>query len=246
MIKILTFGFVICSLVACQDVVTELKNDENKDGKRDWIPEPDADPLQSTANAIAYGNGFGQWPDVSEITFTFNVDRGERHFERSWVWEPILDRVTMMTTTDTLRYLRSEMDSTHLRADQAFINDKFWLLAPYQLVWDQRNSTLSDKKNQIAPISGDTLQMLTITYSDDGGYTPGDAYDFYFGKDNKVKEWVFREANDSLPTMTNTWEDYETFNGIEIAKMHQDSTGGFKLYFTGISVKKQPNFQSRN
>jgi hypothetical protein len=145
----------------------------------------------------------------------------------------------MMTATDTVRYKRSEMDSTQLKADQAFINDKYWLLAPYQLVWDQRNSTLSEKSSQIAPISGDTLNMLSITYSNDGGYTPGDAYDFYFGKDFTVKEWVFREANDSVATMTNTWEDYEDFNGIKIAKMHKDTTGGFEVYYTGISVQKQ-------
>jgi hypothetical protein len=242
--KVFAFAFVICSLFACKEVVSEFKNDENNNGKRDWIPEPDADPLQSTANAIAYGNGFAQWDKVSEIAFTFNVDRGEQHFERSWIWEPKNDLVQMMTATDTVRYKRSEMDSTHLGADQAFINDKFWLLAPYQLVWDQRNSTLSEKSSQIAPISGDTLSMLTITYSDDGGYTPGDAYDFYFGKDFAVKEWVFREANDSVASMTNTWEDYEDFNGIQIAKMHQDSIGSFKLYFSGISVKKQN--QARN
>jgi len=243
--KIFAFAFVICALIACKEVVNELKDDHNKDGKRDWIPEPDADPVQTTANAIAYGNGFAQWKNVSEIAFTFNVNRGEQHFERSWIWKPQNDWVQMMTATDTVSYKRSEMDSTHLGADQAFINDKFWLLAPYQLVWDQRNSTLSEKSNQIAPISGDTLSMLTITYSDDGGYTPGDAYDFYFGTDFTVKEWVFREANDSVASMTNTWEDYEDFNGIKIAQMHQDSTGNFKLFFTGISVKKQNQARNR-
>ncbi|MBL4664126.1 MAG: hypothetical protein JKY22_11375 [Flavobacteriaceae bacterium] len=241
--KVIVFAFACCTLIACKDVVTELQDDKNNDGNRDWIPEPDADPVQSTANGIAYGNGFAQWKDVSEIAFTFNVDRGEQHFERSWIWEPKNNWVQMMTATDTVRYRRSKMDSTHLSADQAFINDKYWLLAPYQLIWD-KGAQLSEKQNQRAPISGDTLDMLTITYADEGGYTPGDAYDFYFGKDFVVKEWVFREGNDSVPTMTNTWEDYEDFNGIKIAKMHKDSTENFKLYFTNISVKKQS--QGRN
>jgi len=39
--------------------------------------------------------------------------------------------------------------------------------------------------------------------------------------------------------MTTTWEGYENFNGIEIAKKHKDSIGNFKLYFTNISVKKE-------
>ena len=80
--------------------------------------------------------------------------------------------------------------------------------------------------------------MITITYGKEGGYTPGDAYDLYFGNDLIIKEWVFREGNDSVPNMVTTWEDYKDFNGLNIATMHRDSTGNFKLYFTNISVKK--------
>jgi hypothetical protein len=79
--------------------------------------------------------------------------------------------------------------------------------------------------------------LLTITYGSDGGYTPGDAYDLFFDSDYKIKEWVFRKGNDSVPSMINTWEDYKDFNGLKLATMHKDSTGSFKLYFTNISVQ---------
>ena len=47
------------------------------------------------------------------------------------------------------------------------------------------------------------MQKLTIVYGDEGGYTPGDAYDFYFGDDHIIKEWVFRKGNATEPsTMT--------------------------------------------
>ena len=81
------------------------------------------------------------------------------------------------------------------------------------------------------------LNKLTLVYGTEGGYTPGDAYDFYYGRDFMVKEWTFRRANDSLPTMTTTWEGYEKFNGLQIAKTHKDSLGGLNLYFTNISVQ---------
>lgn len=190
----------------------------------------------TTAEAIAYKNGFENWANVSEIKFTFNFDRGEGHFERSWRWLPKSNDVILNNGKETVIYNRNYLDSISRKSDASFINDKYWLLAPFNLVWDE-GTTFSEKQNVIAPISKDTLDQLTVVYGNEGGYTPGDAYDFFFGKDFIIKEWVFREGNDSLPSMTNTWEDYEDFNGIRIAKMHKDANGAYKLYFTNISVK---------
>jgi hypothetical protein len=192
---------------------------------------------RSTAEKIANANGFEIWKDVSEIAFTFNVDRNNNHYERSWIWKPKSGDVSMISEKDTVNYNRSKMDSLIMKTDGGFINDKYWLLAPFQLVWDE-GTTFSEKENAIAPISKDTLNQLTIVYGNDGGYTPGDAYDFFYDKNFKIKEWNYRQANSEAISMSTTWEDYENFNGLEIAKTHKDSTGNFKLYFTNISVKK--------
>lgn len=190
----------------------------------------------STAEAIAYKNGYENWDAVSEVHFTFNVDRGERHFERSWIWKPKTGDVTMMTATDTVAFNHFKVDSLTQRADASFINDKYWLLAPFNLVWDE-GTTFSEEENVIAPISKDTLNKLTIVYGSEGGYTPGDAYDFFYDSEFMIREWVFREGNDSIADMTNTWEDYENLNGILISKTHKDSTGTFKLHFTNLLIK---------
>lgn len=192
----------------------------------------------STAEKIANANGFENWKDVSELSFTFNVNRGENHFSRSWIWKPKTGDVIMMRAKDTIPYNRSKMDSLVMKTDGAFINDKYWLLAPYQIVWDE-GTTFSEKQNVVAPISKDTLNQLTIVYGNNGGYAPGDAYDLFYDMDFKIKEWNYRQANAEKPSMSTTWEDYENFSGLEIAKTHQDSTDNFKLYFTNISVKKE-------
>ena len=192
----------------------------------------------STAEKIANANGFENWKDVTEIAFTFNVDRADNHFDRSWVWKPKTGDIIMMSAKDTVNYNRSKMDTLIMKTDGAFINDKYWLLAPFQLVWD-KGTTFSEKEKVVAPISKDTLNQLTIVYGNDGGYTPGDAYDFFYGKDFKIKEWNYRKGNSETVSMSTTWEDYENFNGIEIAKTHKDSTGNFKLYFTNISVRNE-------
>ncbi len=189
--------------------------------------------LEKVANA----NGFENWEKVEELTFTFNVDRDTTHFERSWVWKPKTNDITAITAQSTLEYNWADMDSIANKTNGGFINDKYWLLAPFQLVWDSDNITHSLTMDAQAPISKKPMQKLTIVYGNEGGYTPGDAYDFYFGDDLMVQEWVFRKSNQEEPSMMTTWEDYEDINGLKVAKMHQMPASNFKLYFTGVSVK---------
>src|SRR5690606_24023375 len=113
------------------------------------------------------------------IAFTFNVDRNGKHSERSWIWKPKSQVIIFISSKDTIKYNRSRMDSVSMKTDAAFINDKYWMLAPFQLVWD-KGMEFSEKENVVAPISKDTLSQLTIVYPNEGGYTPGDAYDFFY------------------------------------------------------------------
>lgn len=186
---------------------------------------------------IAYANGFENWDTVEEIKFTFNVDRDTTHYERSWIWKPKKNDITFIKDGEELTFNRSQiLSDAELSADKNFINDVYWLLAPYKLIWDD-GIEYTEPVMEIAPISKDSLQKVTITYSNEGGYTPGDAYDFYVDKNKEVKEWVYRENNSTSKCMMTTWEDYKDFNGIKIATMHQNENGIFRLYFTNIDVK---------
>lgn len=227
----------ITSLLALAIIAIACQEKKNDSDRLEFVPDHDANPVATTADMIAYKSGIENWKDVSELRFTFNVDRGANHFERSWSWKPKTDDVTLYSEKDTIAYNRKKMDSLIMKTDQGFINDSYWLLAPFKLVWDE-GTRFSEPVSERAPISKDTLQKITITYGNDGGYTPGDAYDFYYDQEYMVREWVFRKGNDSIPSMITTFEDYEDFNGLTLAKMHQDSTGSFKLYFSNISVKK--------
>ncbi len=188
------------------------------------------------AEKIAEANGIDNWANVNEIKFTFNVDRKDSHFERSWVWKPKTDDVTMITSVDTISYNRKTIDSSSTRADKGFINDKFWLLAPYNLVWDER-TTITNQDSIKTNLTNEVINKLTIVYGSEGGYTPGDAYDFFYDENYMVKEWVFRKSNQKEPSMITTWEDYEDFNGLKIAKTHVEKDNSVKLHFTNISVK---------
>lgn len=191
----------------------------------------------SILEKVANANGFANWVNVAELKFTFNVDRDTTHFERTWIWKPKTNEITAISAEGTTKYNWAKMDSVANTINAGFINDKYWLLAPYQLVWDGKNIQHELSSAIKAPISKKPMQKLTIVYGSEGGYTPGDAYDLYFGDDMIVKEWVFRKGNAAEPSMTTTWEDYEDIGGLKIAKMHKMGEGNFKLFFTDVSVK---------
>lgn len=205
-------------------------------------PEKDATaqtqaPVRDLLDSLAAAHGFDHWKEVREIRYTFNVDRDTAHFERSWIWEPLTNRVTRIVGADTVSYLRAEVDSTLTQADGQFINDKYWFMAPYQWMWDKANITHTFSRQVPAPISGEPMDKLTIVYGQEGGYTPGDAYDFFIGKDSLVAEWIFRRGNQAEPNLVATWEEYQTPKGLKLATVHRNAEGNFKLYFTGVEVR---------
>lgn len=216
------------------------KNDTTQEKKETQQPEQvttkEVKKELSEAEHIAYANGFENWEKVSQIDFTFNVDRGGKNVaKRSWSWKPKTGDVTMTNGDQVVSYNRASIDSTSQRADQGFINDKFWLLAPYQLVWDE-GTKITVQDTATSPYSGNATKMLTILYGNEGGYTPGDAYDFYYDENYMVDAWVFRKANSPEPSMMTSFSDYQKFEGLNIATSHSDKEGSFKLYFTDIKV----------
>ena len=203
--------------------------------------EKKTEPVQTEKNLtilekVAYAHGFENWKNVEKLAFTFNVDRDTSHFERTWIWETKKNIITAITAPDTLTYNRKEMDSVANNTNGNFVNDKFWLMVPYNLIWDKDNFTHTHTMEAEAPISKKSMQKLTIVYSNEGGYTPGDAYDLYFEDDYLLKEWIFRRGNQEEPSMSTTWEDYVDKDGLKIASMHQNNDGSFKLHFTNIET----------
>jgi hypothetical protein len=195
------------------------------------------EPVESLtiAEKIADANGFSNWKKISKIAFTFNVDRDSSHFERSWIWKPKTDDVILISETDTVAFNRSTLDSISRKANASFINDKFWLLIPFQLVWDS-GTTISEPITTEAPISKTFLSKITLTYSSEGGYTPGDAYDIFYDSNFLIKEWVFRKENQKEPSMITTFENYKIINGIHVALDHKKKEDTWNLNFSNITI----------
>ncbi|WP_299368012.1 hypothetical protein [Winogradskyella sp.] len=206
-----------------------------KSEKKETLVDESSKAL-SIAEKIANAHGFKNWENVSEVKFTFKVDRDTiKGKGRSWVWKPKEDIVKMTVGEAVVEYSRRQMDSSHIAADRGFINDKFWLLVPFQLVWDA-SATISEPKEMVSPIKKETLRMITLTYPNEGGYTPGDAYDIFFDDNYMIREWVFRQGNSENPSLTTTFENYQDFSGIKIAIDHKKEGGNWNLNFTNVSI----------
>lgn len=199
----------------------------------DDIPNEELGIAQKIANA----HGFKNWDSIEEIKFTFKVDRDTiKGNGRSWTWRPQDNTVRMVAGEQDISYNGSNTNSIPLNVDRAFINDKYWLMVPFQLVWDD-TAKISEPRKAEAPISKTNMDVITITYPSEGGYTPGDAYDIYYGDDYLIKEWSFRKGNSPEPQLSNTFENYQDFNGIKIAIDHKKDEGKWNLNFADVSVK---------
>ena len=78
------------------------------------------------------------------------------------------------------------------------------------------------------------MKTFVFTFESEGGYTPGDTYHIYFKDDKLIKEWTYVSSGGR--SLSTTWEDYEDFNGIKIAKMHKSEDESFQLFFTDVEV----------
>lgn len=220
----------ISTVLICLTLIFSCKSDNNETKLSEEEKE------LSVAEKIANAHGFENWDKVSEVQFTFKVDRDTvKGNGRSWIWKPKKNEITMSVGNAKVNYKRHEMDSSHIGADRAFINDKYWFLVPFQLVWDA-SATLSEPVKKESSIGKETLDMITITYPSEGGYTPGDAYDIFYDENYLIKEWVFRQGNSETPSLATTFENYQDFNGIKVAIDHKKDEGKWNLNFADVSI----------
>lgn len=185
---------------------------------------------------IARAHGIENFDDVEKLNYTFNVRVNDSlRTSRAWTWEPKTNMVTLTTPDSTVTYNHKTEASAHEKTDQRFINDKYWLLYPFQMAWDRMEYEHTPEAT--APISGETMQQVTVKYPSDAGYTPGDVYEVYFGDDHIIREWVYLSGGSRERPFATTWENYKDLDGLKIAQMHRNEDGSFELFFTDLNVE---------
>ena len=185
---------------------------------------------------IALAYGFDQFDKLNSIAYTWNVQVDTvRVVSRDWKWN-IRERSVYYADADTSFTYSLDLPADEMPLqDKAFINDKYWLMYPFQLVWDE-GYTYTVEEEVAAPISGKLSTKMIVVYNDVDGYTPGDAYDLYLDENYMIREWVFRRGN-AEDGRAFTWENEKEFNGVKFATEHKNASGMRFIWFTDILVE---------
>ena len=170
------------------------------------------DPGRQIANAY----GLADFGSIEEIHYTFNVEFGDRHITRSWIWLPREDVVAFHAENGApFTYRRAELDETtseeQRQIDHWFVNDQYWLLFPFHLVWDE-GLTIEDRTREDP--SGDGTRHLVVTYPEAGGYTPGDTYELFVDDADRIAWWIYRPAADPEVSRAATWGPLMTSGAV--------------------------------
>jgi hypothetical protein len=123
--------------------------------------------------------------------------------------------------------------------DPAFLNDNYWLLFPLHAYWDT-SADVQDKGTQPLPQGNGSADLVSVKYPSDGGYTPGDTWDLYVGKDNRVEQFIYRRGGPRKPsTVIATWEGYKKAGPLLISTDHNGTADGntVRIFITDVSVK---------
>jgi hypothetical protein len=192
---------------------------------------------------IAKTYGIDSWDQVQAIRYTWNGEiPGLFKVSHAWEWEPKTGKVTYESKDKDgkdvkVTYMRSELssqsDQVKNEVEPAFVNDNYWLLFPFHAYWDT-GATVTDQGMKKLPIGSGSADLVSVKYpAEAGGYTPGDTWDLYVGKDNRVQQFVYHRGGARKPSLvTATWTGYKKAGPLLISTEHKGTADGKPLHIS--------------
>lgn len=186
------------------------------------------------AENIAKSYGIENFSKIKKISYTFNVEKNGNEIHRRWTWFPKTDEVEYVDID--IKYPRDFIPEDLKATDHNFINDNYWLLFPFHLVWDSDIKFEEIAEKQPSPIRNEMLNKLIVEYINNKGYTPNDIYELYYDDSYMIKEWIYRKGGSETNTRAATWENHKEHNGIIISEYHTGKNN-FRLWFSDIVIE---------
>ena len=198
---------------------------------------------------LAKTYGLDSYGQIDSVRYTFNVELPGLNLSRSWEWQPKTGQVSYEGKDKDGKpvkatYLRSQLNSQPANVkdeiEPAFVNDNYWFMFPFHAYWDtSANVTVKDK--QKLPIGLGTAKLVSVKYpAEVGGYTPGDTWDLYVGKDGRIVQFVYHRGGPKKPSnVTTTWAGYKMGGPLLVSTDHRGTADGkpARIFFTNVAVK---------
>ena len=200
------------------------------------------------AEQIAKTYGLDSFGQIDAIRYTFNIELPGLTVSHKWEWDPKTGTVTYegkdkegkpMNVSYQRSQLSSQSDAVKNEIDPAFINDNYWLVFPFHAYWDT-SADVQDKGMQQLPLGNGSAELVPVKYPSEGGCTPGDTWDLYVGKDNRVEQMVYHRGGPKKPSVVvATWEGYKKAGPLLISTEHRGTADGgpLRLFFSDVAVK---------
>jgi hypothetical protein len=196
---------------------------------------------------IAKTYGVDSWDQVQAIRYTWNGEiPGVFKLSHVWEWEPKTGKITFEGTDKDGKPVKVSYDSSQLNSqsdtvknqvEPAFVNDNYWLLFPLHAYWD-KSATVTDQGMKKLPSGAGSATLVSVKYpAEAGGYTPGDTWDLYVGKDNRVQELVYHRGGDKKPSLvTASWTGYKKAGPLLFSTEHRGTADGKPLHISLANV----------
>jgi hypothetical protein len=198
---------------------------------------------------VAKAYGLDSFRQIEAIRYTWNAQFPGVSVSHTWEWEPKTGRVTYEGKDKDgkpvkVSYVRSELasqpDSVKNEVDPSFNNDNYWLVFPFHAYWDT-GATITDEGMKKLPIGAGSAKMLSVKYpAEAGGYTPGDTWDLYVGKDNRVVQFVYHRGGPKKPSkVIASWTGNKKAGPLLVSTEHRGTADGnpLHLWISDVSVK---------
>jgi hypothetical protein len=194
--------------------------------------------------------GLDSYGRIDAIRYTWNGEiPGVFKLSHAWEWEPKTGKVSYEGKDKDgkavkVSYKRSELssqpDAVKDGIEPAFVNDNYWLLFPFHAYWDT-SATVTDQGMKKLPEGKGSAELVEVKYpAEAGGYTPGDTWELYVGKDNRVEYLVFHHGGTKKPSLVNaTWAGYKKAGPLLISTEHRGTADGkpLHIFISDVSVK---------
>ena len=198
---------------------------------------------------VAKTYGIDSWDKVDAIRYTWNGEvTGLFKAAHKWEWEPKTGKITyegvgkdgkpIKLTYDSSR-LSAQSDQVKNEIEPSFVNDNYWVLFPFHAYWD-KSAIVIDQGRFNLPVGPGMAELVPVKYSGDSGYTPGDTWDLYVGKDNRVVYFVYHRGGVKPPSrVLATWEGYKKAGPILFSTEHRGTADGkpLHIFITDVALK---------
>ncbi len=216
------------------------------------VPAPNAWAQQRAPilDQIAKTYGVDSFGKIEAIRYTWNGEiTGLFKAAHAWEWEPKTGKISYEGKDKDgklvkVTYLQSQLNSQPaIVKDQvapSFVNDNYWLLFPLHAYWDT-SATVTDQGMHKLPVGSGSAKLVTVKYpTEAGGYTPGDTWDLYVGKDNRVEYFVYHRGGPKPPKLViASWTGYKKAGPLLFSTEHRGTADGkpLHIFITDVAVK---------